>query len=670
MPLVKLQFRPGVNRENTRYTSEGGWYDCDKIRFRQGTPEKIGGWDYLTTNKFLGACRNIHEWVSLSGLKYRGLGTHLKYYVERGASYNDITPLRYTSTGTAIFELITAGDNFIVVTDPGHNATEGSFVTFSLVSTPNAGPIVDDGFMNRTQGFYISEVISSTQYKILTVDLYTGVALTATPAEVAASPYGGAATVAKYDIDTGTQFQQPSQGWGAGLWGNPPSGTWGTVLGAVSDMRIWSHGNYGEDLLMCPRGGTIYYWDSSIASSATPWNRAVAVSDIAGASGVPDQINTILITDVSRQVFAFGSTPSGGTDLDPMLVRWSSTEDFADWTVTATNDAGERRLSIGSEIVTAVQQRQEILVWTDAALYSFQSTLGEELWSTQTLGENISIISPMAVASASNVTYWMGKDKFYMYDGRVQTLPCNILQYVFQNADPNLAIDQNQSYQIFASTVEEHNEIWWFYKSVGSQAEYPDRYIVYNYLQQIWYYGTMESRCAWIDSRVNNYPVSSYILHVGDDPAYPELPSTISHGYLIEQEKGVDDGINATGINAYVASTEVDIDPDGHLQSFIWRMLPDITFRGSTANDENTKVTMTLKAMKNSGSGYNTPASVGGQATGTVTKETTFEIERFTGQVNTRVRGRQVSIKIESTLPGVTWQLGSPRVDVRPDGRR
>jgi hypothetical protein len=392
----------------------------------------------------------------------------------------------------------------------------------------------------------------------------------------------------------------------------------------------------------------LYYWDAS----GTVASRAVSFSSLAGASDVPLLQTTFLVSDVSRFVLCFGVNGLGGTDLDPMLIRWSDQEDPTNWTPAITNQAGDLRLSKGSKIVAAVQSRQEILVWTDSTLYSLQYLGPPYVWGAQSVGENISVISPRAMATANNVTYWMGTDKFYRYDGRVQTMRCDLRQFIFNNSDPTLTLNQLQANQIFASTVEAYNEIWWFYCSSGSNdPTSPDRYVVYNYAEDIWYYGSM-SRTAWLDSKVLGKPVAAS-----------------NTGYLTEQESGVDDGITGTlvPIEAYITSAEIDID-DGHNFGFIWRLLPDLTFRGSTA--ASPVANFSLLPLQNSGSGYNNPASVGGSNTAPVTRTATLPIEAFTGQVYTRVRGRQISIKVESDSLGTTWQLGAPRIDIRQDGRR
>ena len=697
MPLKKLQLKPGVNRENTRYTTEGGYYECDKIRFRQGTPEKIGGWERISASTFLGVCRSLWNWVTLGFLNLMGVGTHLKFYIENGGSYYDITPLRVTNTLNNPFA--TNGTNIVTVTDAAGGYQVGDFVTFSNAS------VVDGLDLNGS--FEIQSVLTASTYTIDAGSVATGTTAAG----------GGTAVVAAYEIHVGSSIGIPLVGWGGGGWG---LGTWG--VGSVSDssIRLWSQFNYGEDLIYGPRGGGVYYWDASVGFTgvtftvtiaspavvtttislddgtavsltttgalptgltpgtvyyvvnssgatfelaATPDGtpitttgtqsgthsfspRGLPLSSLNGASDAPTVQNGIIVSDASRFVLCFGTSPLGETYLDPMLIRWSDQENAANWTPTATGQAGDLRLSVGSEIVTQIQSRQEILVWTDSAMYGLQYLGPPIVWGSQILGDNISIIGPNAKALASGVVFWMGVDKFYKYDGRVNTMRCDLRRYIF--GDINL----NQVDQIFAGTNEGFNEVWWFYCSANSTAV--DRYVVYNYQEDVWYYGTM-SRTAWIDSGLRNFPVAA----------------TYSNN-LVNHEAGLNDNETGTpaAINAYILSSEFDID-DGHNFSFIWRMLPDITFNGSTATSPT--ATMYLYPLANSGSGYNqvgNEQSVGGTSYANVTRTSTIPIEKFTGQVFTRVRGRQMAMKIESNQLDTTWQLGSPRLDLRPDGRR
>jgi hypothetical protein len=426
-------------------------------------------------------------------------------------------------------------------------------------------------------------------------------------------------------------------GWGAGGWGN---GTWGNGGTSAVSIRLWSQSNFGQNLIFGPRGGAIYYWDADLGLNS----RGVDLATVLGASDVPVVQNYLLVSDVSRFVLAFGANDIGTTVQDPMLIRWSDQEDAINWTPAATNQAGSLRLSHGSEIVTALQSRQEILVWTDSSMYSMQYVGAPIVWGATLVGENISIVSQNAVAYASGAAYWMGTDKFYKYDGRTQTLRCDLRQYIFSD------INRDQFDQVIAGTNEGFNEVWWFYCS--ADASQNDRYVVYNYVEDIWFYGQM-SRSAWLDSGLRDYPIAA----------------ATDNNLLVNHEVGVDDRATETPapIAAYINSAEFDLD-DGHQFMFVWRMLPDITFRGSQA--ESPQVTMTLLPLKNSGSGYTNPASVGGENFATVTRTAVIPVEEFTGQVFTRIRARQISMRIESSALGVTWQLGSPRIDMRPDGRR
>lgn len=626
MPLKKILPRPGVNKENTRYTTEGGWYDCDKVRFRQGTPEKIGGWLRLSASTFLGVCRSLWNWITLAGLDLVGVGTNLKFYIERGAAYYDITPIRETATLTNPFTA-TNGSAVITVLDTAHGCVTGDYVTFS--GATGLGGNITAAVLNREY-----------QVTVLTVNTYTFTATaTANATDAAGSPGGGTVTAA-YQINTGEEFSVPLTGWGAGAWG---SGSWGTTA-STNSLRLWSQANFGEDLIINPRGGGIYYWDASGGLT----QRAVNISTLSGANGTPTIANFVLVSDTSRFVFAFGTTDVVTGSYDPMLIRWSDQENVASWTPGAVSQAGDLRLSHGSGIVGAVQTRQEIIVWTDSAMYSLQYLGAPEVWGVQLLGDNISICSQNSMALASGVVYWMGVDKFYKYDGRVSTLRCDLRQHVYQN------INTAQYGQIFCGTNEGFNEVWWFYCSEGSTSV--DRYVIYNYLEDIWYYGTM-ARTAWLDSGLRTNPIAA----------------TYSNN-LVSHEVGYDDQQTGTAqpISSYITSSEFDLD-DGHNFAFVWRVLPDITFRGSTA--ESPQVTMYLLPLNNSGSGYHVDnvsanQSVGGSSFANVTRVATVPVEEFTGQIYTRVRGRQMAIKVESTALGVAWQLGAPRLDLRPDGRR
>lgn len=623
MPLIKILPKPGVNKENTRYTNEGGYYESDKIRFRQGTPETIGGWVQISTNRFLGICRSLWGWITLAGAKIMGVGTHLKYYVELGGQYYDITPIRATTTAGDVTFSAANGSAVITVTDNSNGVVVGDFVTFS--GAVSLGGNITADVLNREH--QVASVIDD--------DNYTFVA-TAT-ANASDTGNGGASVVGTYQVNVGPEIQVPLTGWGAGAWG---SGKWGIGTPASVQLRLWTESNYGEDLIFGPRGGGIYYWDAS----AGVGQRGVALSTLPGASDVPVVQNLIFVSDVSRFVITMGCNDIGGTTIDPLLIRWSAQEDAADWTPSATNQAGGLRLSQGSEIISAVQSRQEIVVFTDVAVYSFQYLGPPLVWGAQLLSEGISIMGPNAVGIAAGVTYWMGLDKFYVYDGNVKTLSSDLRQHVF--SDINLF----QRYQIFAAVNEGFNEVWWFYCSANSTRI--DKYVVYNYLENIWYYGTM-ARTAWIDADIKTTPTAA---------TYTQN--------LVSHEVGTDDVETGTAqpINAYIETSEFDIG-DGNEFVFIRRVLPDITFRGSTGGSEP-QATLTLKPMKNSGSGYNNPLSEGGNSSANVVRIAQAPIEEFTGQVFIRVRGRQFVMRLESNKLGTAWQMGSMRVDIKPDGER
>jgi len=702
MALKKLTLKAGVNKENTRYTSENGWFISDKMRFRQGTPEKIGGWQRISASTFLGVCRSLWNWVTLASLNLIGVGTNLKFYIESGGAYNDITPIRSTVTINNNPFALTASTT-VTVTDTAHGCYTGDFVTFSgATDIGGGGTNVTASVLN--QNFQVT-IIDSNSYTIT-------LSVTPNATAIAASPGGGSGVIAAYEIHAGPAYAVAVTGWGGGAWG---SGTWGFGSNSVNAIQLWSQNNFGEDLIYAPRGGGIYYWSAQIGvtplaftvtiaspavvtaalrngtavylnttgalptglavgtvyyvvgSTGTTCNlsltyggaaintsgtqsgtqtissRGINITQLGGASDCPTIQNTIFVADTSRFVFAFGCNDYGSTVQDPMLVRWSDQESVTNWTPSSTNQAGSIRLSHGSEIVTVVQTRQEIVVWTDSSLYSLQYQGPPTVWSSQLLGDNISIIGPNAAVVASGVIYWMGVEKFYKYDGRVQTLRCDLLRHIFQ--DINLA----QASQVFAGTNEGFNEVWWFYCSQNSTAV--DLYAIYNYAEDVWSYGTL-GRTAWLDSGLRDHP----------------LAATYSYN-LVDHEQGNDDNVSGTpaAISAIIGSSEFDIDDGDHF-GFVWRMLPDITFRGSDTTSP--QVTMTLIPMQNSGSGYNNPISLGGNSTASVTRTSTSVIEQFTGQVYVRVRGRQMIIQVESNQLGCAWQLGSPRIDIKQDGRR
>ena len=616
MPLRKLVLRPGVNKEVTRYVDEEGWADCDKIRFRAGYPEKIGGWQRISSNTFLGVARALFNWVTLEGQKLLSVGTNLKFYIEKGGAYFDVTPER-TPSGVSLtdpFETV-SGSTTVTVTDANGGYINGDFVTFSGASAV--------GGLSLNGEFQITYSTGNTY----TIQSSSAASSSAT---------GGGSVTAKYQLNVGPEFAVPLVGWGAGGWSE---GTWGNGATSTDSLRLWSQSNFGEDLIFGPRGSSIYYWDATNGLTT----RAVELSSLAGASNTPTKQNFILVSDVSRFVFCFGANTLGTSTQDPMLIRWSDQENAVNWTPSATNQAGDLRLSQGSEIISALQARQEILVFTDSALYALQYVGGTIVWGSQLLSTNLSIASQNAAVFSDGVTYWMGLDSFYLYDGSVKNLPCTVKRHVFSD------INQEQIEQVFAGSNEGFNEIWWFYCSGTSTTV--DKYVIYNYEQNIWYFGSL-ARSAWVDTGIRQFPVAA----------------TYSNN-LVTHEDGLDnnEGSSGTAITAFITSGEFDID-DGDRFSFIRRLLPDITFEGSTA--ESPAATFELLPLQSSGSGRNDPLSEGGSSSGTVTRSATVPVEKYTTQVNTRVRGRQLSIKVQSDSLGVKWQLGAPRIDIRADGRR
>ena len=711
MPLKKLTFKSGVNRENTRYATEGGWYECNNVRFRKGGPEKIGGWKQTNTTTFNGVARSLHNWITLTGQNLVGVGTNLKFLIETGGAYNDVTPIRNTtsagdvtfgasnttlsaavSSTSATTIAITDATGFpisgkvlidseivdytgvtnntltgctrgaskliedvststtaathssgaavtcftILVTDSNHGATESDFVTFSGVVSLGGNFVAD--VLNSN--YQVVSIETNDTYTILAKSFsdtslkFTNVASTSSD-----SGSGGSSVVGAYELSTTATSSTELTGWGAGGWS---AGPFGSGEASTEVLRLWSQQNFGEDLIFGPRNGDLFYWDASVEGSLNA--RAVLLSTLTGASDVPTVQNSILISDINRFVFCFGTNVLGASGVDPMLIRWSDQESAVNWTPAATNQAGSLRLSRGTEIITAVQARQEILVWTNSSLYSLQYVgVGSGVWGAQLVGEKISIAAQNAVASANGVTYWMGKDKFYMYDGRTQPLPCSLLRYVFTD------INTEQYTQIFGGSNEGFNEVWWFYCSKNSSNI--DRYIIYNYAEEIWYYGSM-ARSAWLDSGLRDFPLAATY-----------------NSRLVNHEEGVDDNETGTAaaITSFITSSDFDLD-DGHNFMLASRVVPDVSFEGSTAT--NPVVNMTFFGLASSGSGYNDPASESGVNTGTVTRSATSPVEVYTTQIHTRVRGRQMVLKIASSATGVQWQLGAPRLDMRPDGRR
>ena len=811
MPLQKLQFRPGVNREGTTLANEGGWFDCDKVRFRSGYPEKIGGWAALSYTTFLGTARSLWNWVTLKSYNLLGIGTNLKFYIESGGTFNDITPIRLTTTNTTTFAT-TSGSATVTFTDTGTSSIQAAdFVTFSGATTV--------GGLSLNNEYQIQTVISGTTYTITA----------ASNASSTVTGGGGGAVTARYQLNVGSDIYTASNGWGTGPWpqynttvvSNPfattntsttvtvtqtahglttgdyvyfadatatiatgatttvtvvpngfiagqgvqfdattslptgmarettyfagaivsntfvlyntqanaisggstgkivtsggavgtvtvinvtavngipaavlykafqvtvvnansytistviddlsysatstgsgvggtltiytPTGTsrgWGSPFNGAAtfgaQIRLWSQSNFGEDLLFSPRAGGLYYWAPGASSVPAFGTRGTLVT----GTDVPAYINQVMVSDSSRIVICFGCNDYGAygtTAIEPMLIRWSAQESYTNWTISAINQAGSYRLSHGSSIIGALQTRQEILVWTDSAIYAMQYLGPPYIWGFTLLADNLSIASPNAMATASGVTYWMGTDKFYVYSGRVETLPCALRSYVFND------INRSQQFQFFAGSNEGFSEIWWFYCSAQSQVI--DKYVIFNYLDRVWYYGTL-GRTAWLDSALRAYPQAATMNNL-----------------IVFHEASVDDESTnpPTAINAYIQSSDFDID-DGHNYGFVWRMLPDITFDGSTSPAPSVpQVTFTLRPRQNPGAPYNTAPSPLVNTTQSYATKHVYNVQEFTEIIYSRVRGRQLAFRIESSTLGTQWQLGVPRMDVRPDGRR
>ena len=777
MPLQKLQFRPGVNREGTTLSNEGGYFDGDKIRFRSGYPEKIGGWQadsgaYFTTvptstfssggtstaatptsASFWGVVKGLWNWINLTGYNLLGVGTDLKYYIQNssGGAYNDVTPMRVTTSAGAVTFAATSGSTTLIVTNASHGAQVGDFVCFTGAVT--LGGVITATVLNRE--YQVQTVTSNNTYTITS-------SVAANGSDIG---NGGGSVIGNYQLTTGYTTFTLGVGWGAGGWGGSvgPSATtaltasinssstaaiavtsttgfaasgliyigsegisypsttgttfaspvirgfnstaaahtngdavfqypstatgWGSpaTTGIGIQLRLWSQSNYGEDLIINPRGAAMYYW----ANNASPniYDRAQIVkvaTNVVTKSGTftpdstcPSVANFVLVSDASRFTFAFGTNDPTGvyatTAQDPMQVRWSDQNTVATWEPDIANQAGGIRLSHGSQIITAIQTRQEILVLTDSAIYSFQYLGAPYVWGSQLLADNISIISPNAMVVVNNVTYWMGTDKFYMYSGRVETLPCALRQYIYNN------INLTEAFQFFAGTNEGYNEIWWFYCSItgttsagengtgtpGSPNRLVDRYVIYNHLERTWYYGTwngttVRPRTAWLDSPLRAEPTAGIGYNSG---------GVYTNGAVVYHETTVDNNETTTpiAIEAYVQSSDFDIG-DGHNFGFVWRLIPDITFDGSSAAAPSVNFTVRPRAFP--GSNYGNSNSPDVDSAQSYVSTTTYNIQQFTQQVYVRVRGRQMAFKISSSDLGTQWQLGVPRIDVRPDGRR
>jgi hypothetical protein len=636
MPLSKLQFRPGINKESTSYSNEGGWFDCDKVRFRAGFPEKIGGWAKKTPNSHLGVTRALHPWQTISLANYMGVGTNVKYYVLYGGAYYDVTPLRATTSAGDVTFAATDGSSIITVTETAHGAIVGDFVTFSGAAT--LGGLVTAEVLN--QEYQVETVPSANTFTIIarevnpvsriTVNgIYTPVAVTANSSD---SGNGGGSTVGAYQLNIGLNTSITGDGWNAGTWGR---GTWNsaTTPTVESVLRLWTHDNFGEDIIINIHNGGLYYYDSSGGLT----NRAIVLSLVTGAVSPPSVATKVLVSDVDLHVIAFGcdSEDDPGTQ-DPLLIRFSDQRNALDWKATVDNTAGDLKISSGSKIITAIETKREILVFTDTSIYSMQFIGPPDTFGITIVSEGISIRSPNSAVAIEDNVFWMGNNEFYVYNGAVQKVPCTLRDFVFSD------FNTLQSEKVFAGVNSSFSEVWWFYPSSSSNEI--DKYVIYNYQQQIWYYGSL-NRTAWLDRGVN------------------ELPTAASTDYyLYNHETGDDDGSTdpVTAITAHIESSQMDIG-EGDQFSFINRIIPDLTFRNS---DIGKKATLSLKARNFPGGNYLQSDSTD------ISKTATVPVEQFTNDAFIRLRGRSFALRVESTETGISWRLGSPRVDIRPDGRR
>ena len=710
MPLTKLQFKPGINREITKYSNEGGWVDCDKVRFRFGYPEKFGGWEKMSGNTYQGTARRLHNWLALDGSNFLGVGTHLKYYIEEGGTFNDVTPIRSSTTNSTTFSA-TNGSANITVTESNHGAAENDFVTFS--NAVSLGGLVTASILNAEH--QIVSVTNANTY-VITVSV---------TANASDSGNGGSATDAEYQLTVGLDSQVGGTGWGAGLFGGTTAGAlttqlaealdaseteidvdsstgiiagdtilveeelitvgtissntlgtgggpstrgasgttaathadntivqlavgnassdddftgWGiaAVSGTTREIRTWSHDNFGEDLLINPRDGAVYLWDKTNGLST----RAVELSTLAGAANTPTIAKQVLVSDIDRHVLCFGTTTYGTTTQDPLMIRWSNQESVSNWTISSDTTAGSLRLGSGSEFVQAVETKREILVYTDTSLHSLRFIGGDFVFGIQQIASNITIMGPKAAVATEDFVVWMGRDSFYAYAGGTQTLPCTVKDKVF------LDFNNQQRDKVVAGVNSEFGEVIWFYPSESNSLNNGgtgdiDKYVVYNYNEKVWYFGNL-SRTAWMDRGIRNFPIAA------------------SSSYLYNHENGYDD--DGSAMTSFIESAPMDIG-DGDKFSLVQKVIPDLTFEGSV-NQSTPVANFTLKARNEPGEDY------GNTSAGSTTRTATSPVELFTNQIDLRARGRSFALRVDSDATGMKWKLGSPRVSIRPDGRR
>ena len=641
MPLTKLQFRPGINRETTSYSNEGGWFDMDKTRFRFGFAEKIGGWIKQSVNAYLGTARALHSWVALDGTAYLGVGTHLKYYINEGGAFNDITPIRATTTDGITFSA-TNGSSIITATDNNHGAIVDDFVTIS--EAVSLGGLITADVLN--QEYIILSVPSDDTFTfqareagtdIQSITTTSGLNPTPVVANSSDTGNGGSSADAAYQVRIGLDTALTGNGWNAGTWGR---GTWNSVSNLSvtgATLRIWSHDNFGEDLLINVRDSGIFYWDKSNGTNT----RAVAISSLASSDLAPTIAKKVLVSDADRHIIAFGCDPETaiGTQ-DPLLIRFSSQESLTEWRTLPTNTAGDLRIGSGSEIISAIETRQQILVFTDASLHAMQFIGPPFTFGINAISEGITIAGPLAAIAVEDMVFWMGRQEFYVYGGGVQRLPCTVRDYVFND------FNEKQIEKVTASTNIAFSEVWWFYPSANSDEN--DKYVIYNYQQKIWYYGNL-ARTAWLDRGIETLPIAAGTDH-----------------FLYSHEFGFDDGSTnpVSAISAHIESSQFDMG-DGDNFTFINKLIPDLTFRDSTSGSP--KATFTLKTRNFPGGKY---LQSNAKAVTQSAAATSTVVEQFTDQVHIRLRGRSFALRIESAETGVAWRLGSPRIDIRPDGKR
>jgi hypothetical protein len=619
VPFQKLSFRPGIIRDTTALAAEGGWYEGNNVRFRMGFPEKIGGWQRISGNVYQGVCRSLSAWVTLAGQVLFGVGTNLKFYTAMGGAYYDITPIRATVVTAANAFTTVNLSNIVTGNAVAHGAAVGDFVTLSGAATAVGG---------------ISAAQLTGNFQILSVP--TGGTFTfAVSSNATSNATGGNATFA-FELAVGPAFDTGSTGWGAGVWGGligAPGLGWGISSG-VSYMRVWNQVPYGELLVYGPRLGAAYVFTPLL--SGLSYSRGVALTTLPGASSTPLTQTLMFFSPAARILVFCGTNSYTSTDYDPLLVRWADSDSLTEWAPAATNQAGEYRLPRGSMIVATASARQDQIILTDTSVYLMQYIGAPYVFGFTQQSDNISVAGPRAIASASGTVFWMGKDKFYMYDGRVQPLPCTLRNEIFND------INQSQSAQVTAGTNEGFDEVWWHYCSAASAV--PDKYVIYNYTDKTWYYGDM-TRTAWLDTPLTDGPLAA-----------------TAFGNLVTHETGIDDLSTGTSlpIQSYIKSADFDIG-DGQSYAFVRKFLPDVNFAGSTATTPS--IYMTLQGRKNPGGNVSaTPAKQ-------VTLTATSPDIRFTDEVSVRIRARQMNVQIASTDVGVKWQFGAPRIEVRPDGR-